>query len=73
MLEIYEYDGTVSNLTSIHSDIDLNFIYTVGETIKVDDFDDDVYKICCTGIHFFINREEAIEYAKTLDRLILHC
>ena len=72
MLGIYEYDGTVSNLISIHSDIDLNFIYTVGETIKIGDFDVDVYKICYTGIHFFINREKAIEYGKSLGRTDHH-
>lgn len=47
---------------SVHSNYDTNFIYTVGETVKVDDFDYNRFNVCSTGIHFFINKQEAIEY-----------
>ena len=46
-------------LTEIASDRDANFIYRVGETIEVPDFDDNRWNECSTGIHFFINREMA--------------
>ena len=44
------------------SDHDLNFIYRVGEMVSVDDFDENPYNECAPGIHFFINRQEAINY-----------
>lgn len=46
-------------LTEIASDRDAGFIYRVGETIEVPDFDDNRWNECSTGIHFFINREMA--------------
>ena len=38
------------------------FIYRVGEIITVDDFDENRWNECSTGIHFFMNRENAINY-----------
>ena len=62
VLSIQNIDGTKSDLTSVASDRDKNFVYTVGETVVVDDFDDDRWNECSTGIHFFINRQEAVDY-----------
>ena len=39
-----------------------NFIYKVGEVVKVEDFDEDRWNECSAGIHFFITREEAVNY-----------
>lgn len=36
--------------------------YEVGKTVKVDDFDEDRWSECSRGIHFFMNRQEAIDY-----------
>ena len=44
------------------SDYDSEFIYRVGEIIHVDNFDDDRWKECAPGIHFFVNKENAINY-----------
>lgn len=41
---------------------DDNFIYEVGKTVIVDDYDDNRWKECSTGIHFFITRDEAVIY-----------
>ena len=41
---------------------DRTFVYKVGETVSVDNFDDDIRVECTTGIHFFITRREAEEY-----------
>ena len=41
---------------------DETFVYKVGETVSVDDFDHDRWNECSTGIHFFITREEAEAY-----------
>jgi len=38
---------------------DESFKYVVGETVSVDDFDDDRWSECSSGIHFFITKEEA--------------
>ena len=50
-----EYNEVVSNF-------DNNFIYRVGKTVEVKDFDDDRWNECSTGIHFFITRDEAVMY-----------
>ena len=49
-------------LTEIPSDYDASFIYRVGETVEVSDFDENRWNECSTGIHFFINREMAKQY-----------
>lgn len=38
------------------------FKYKVGETAKVDDFDECRWNECSTGIHFFMKKEEAMSY-----------
>ena len=62
VLEIYNLDGTVAEEREVRSSYDNNFIYTVGKTVKVMDFDTDRWNECSAGIHFFINRQEAINY-----------
>ena len=46
----------------VRSNYDSKFIYRVGEIVSVDNFDDDRWNECSTGIHFFMNRENAINY-----------
>ena len=41
---------------------DLSFVYKVGEIVSVEDFCDDRWNECASGIHFFITRQEAVEY-----------
>ena len=43
-----------------HSNYDYNFIYKVGEIVKVDNFDKDRWNECSPGIHFFMTRDEAV-------------
>jgi len=62
VLAIENLDGTDSGLTEIKSNHDDNFIYRVGEIVEVDDFDEDRWNECSTGIHFFIARESAVAY-----------
>jgi uncharacterized protein YjbI with pentapeptide repeats len=50
------------NFNIVHSDYDYDFIYKVGETVEVTDFDKDRWKECSTGIHFFLTKQEAIAY-----------
>ena len=46
----------------VRSNYDSKFIYRVGEIVSVDNFDDDRWNECSTGIHFFMNRENALNY-----------
>ena len=46
----------------VSSNYDSKFIYRVGEIIKVDNFDDNRWNECAPGIHFFMNRKNAINY-----------
>ncbi len=62
VLSITQKDGTDSGLKEIPSDRDENFIYRVGEMVEVNNFNEDRWNECSTGIHFFINRQEAVEY-----------
>ena len=62
VLEIYNFDGTVAEERECYASYDNSFIYEVGKTVKVDDFDEDRWNECSRGIHFFMNRQEAIDY-----------
>lgn len=53
---------TDEKIDRIESDYDSNFVYKVGEIVQVDDFDENRWNECTTGIHFFMNKENAIEY-----------
>ena len=60
--EIQNTDGTKADIEAIHSNRDNNFVYAVGATVEVPDFDDDRWNECALGIHFFIDRRAAVEY-----------
>lgn len=62
VLEIQEIDGSPSEVKEVRSKFDNDFIYRVGETVCVEDFDDDRWHECSIGIHFFISREAAVSY-----------
>ena len=62
VLEIQNLDGSKSDLKAVPSDRDENFIYVVGKEKEVEDFDEDRWNECSTGIHFFISREMAVKY-----------
>ena len=61
VISITSLDGK-ENFTTAYSYYDRIFQYTVGQTVIVDDFDEDRWNECSTGVHFFITREEAIDY-----------
>ena len=60
--EIQNMDGTMATVDAVRSDHDQNFVYTVGATVEVPDFDDNRWSECAPGIHFFIDRRAAVEY-----------
>ena len=62
VLSITHLDGSDSGLTEVRSDYSKEFVYCVGETVEVPDFDENRWNGCAPGIHFFVTREEAVKY-----------
>ena len=62
VLEIQNLDGTKSDIDRIHNDSYCGADYIVGEIVTPDSFDDDRWNECSHGIHFFITRQEAVDY-----------
>ena len=54
--------GNTVEYKEAHSDFNYSFVYRVGEVVEVKDFDEDRWKECSTGIHFFMTRDEAVNY-----------
>ena len=62
VLAIENIDGTTANVAEVHSNHDNDFVYRVGEIVRVESFDTDRRNECAPGIHFFITRQEAVDY-----------
>lgn len=62
VVAIETVSGESAELDEIGSDYDGTFIYKVGETVTEPNFCEDRFKECAKGIHFFINRQEAVDY-----------
>lgn len=63
VLEITTLDGSpCSDDFCVFSHYDKNFTYKKNDTLIIEDFDEDRWNECSAGIHFFMNKEEAIEY-----------
>ena len=62
VLSITNLDGSESGLTEVRSYYSKEFVYCVGETVEVPDFDENRWNECAPGIHFFVTREEAVKY-----------
>ena len=61
VLSITSIDGT-EEFQKAENTGNYEFTYEVGKTYEIDDFDEDRWNECSTGIHFFITREEAVKY-----------
>ena len=61
VLSITSLDGK-QFFNEAESDYDSSFVYKVGETIEVKNFDENRWNECATGIHHFITRQEAVLY-----------
>jgi hypothetical protein len=64
VLAIENMDGGDSGLSAISSDHNSSFVYTVGETVEVSDYDNNRWNECSAGIHFFITRDEAVRWGQ---------
>jgi uncharacterized protein YjbI with pentapeptide repeats len=65
VLEIQNLDGSKADFNTAYSMLysDQNFAYKVGKTVVPEEpFEEDRWEECASGIHFFINRQEAVDY-----------
>ena len=63
VLSITTLEGEPINTDSVtNTEYSPNIVYKVGEFVYPDEFDDNRWNECSHGIHFFINRQEAVEY-----------
>lgn len=61
VLDIQSEDGKL-RYPETFSNRDPSFVYRVGATIKPDKFDPNRFNECSNGIHFFMNRQQAVDY-----------
>ena len=62
VISITNLDGEDLNMSLARAHFDNSFIYTIGETVEVKNFDKNRWNECAPGIHFFITRQEAVNY-----------
>lgn len=62
VLEIQNVDGSKANIDVVHSTCDPSFQYKTGQIVEEPKYDNNRFNECSKGIHFFINRQEAVNY-----------
>lgn len=63
VLAIYDIEkNRLPDSTVAFSDYDYHFAYEVGKTVVVEDFDENRWNECSSGVHFFLSFNEAAKY-----------
>lgn len=62
VLSIENKDGTPADVSETTNTNYAELVYQVGELIYPDSWDDNRWNECSHGIHFFINRQEAVNW-----------
>lgn len=62
VLDILHIDGTPAKEVAVVSYYDKAFMYIKGDWVCCDYYDNDRRFVCSSGIHFFMERQEAINY-----------
>lgn len=62
VLAIQNFDGTDADVPCVYSKYCENFKYEVGKVVEEPNFTKDRWIDCASGIHFFMTRQEAIDY-----------
>ena len=62
VLEFQNADGSVSDKRTYTSNEYAVCTYTVGEVVRADKWNDNRWVECSHGIHFFIDRQSAVDY-----------
>ena len=62
VLEFQNSDGSKSDLKTYTNNSYAECTYTVGKIVKADKWDENRWNVCSNGIHFFLDRENAVNY-----------
>ena len=62
VLEFQNVDGSIADLKTYTSNEYTECTYTVGKVVYADKWDEDRWNECSHGIHFFIDRQSAVDY-----------
>ena len=62
VLEFQNIDGSKSDENTYTSNNYAECTYTVGEVVHADDWNENRWNECSHGIHFFIDRQSAVDY-----------
>ena len=62
VLEFQDIDGTPSEVKEYTSNVYAKCTYKVGEIVYADSWDDNRWNECSHGIHFFVDRQSAVNY-----------
>ena len=63
VLNILTLDGNNADVSEfVNTNYKPVVTYKIGEIVRPDAWDDDRWRECSHGIHFFINRREAVDY-----------
>ena len=62
VLEFQNIDGSKSDENTYTSNNYAECTYTVGEVVHADDWNENRWNECSHGIHFFIDRQSAVNY-----------
>ena len=62
VLQIIDMHDMTSEVSEVMNRMYKETLYKVGEIVHADSFDEDRWNECSNGIHFFINKQEAIDY-----------
>ena len=66
VLGIYKINGKKYGGNMAYSLYTNNTIYPIGKMVYPDSFDENRFKVCSHGIHFFANKQDAIDFAKNI-------
>lgn len=62
VLGIYKIKDLTTEVDEVINTNYVKTVYKVGEMVEADSFDENRFKECSNGIHFFIEKQEAIDY-----------
>jgi len=62
VVEFQNVDGTKSKVKKYISNNYVECVYEVGKIVEADEWDEDRFNECSHGIHFFIDRQSAVNY-----------
>ena len=62
VLAIQNIDGSKARINEVFNNKYATCNYKIGEIVYPDSFDENRWKECSNGIHFFINRQDAVKY-----------